>query len=142
MRPENIEFISLWKSSGWKKAETARRLDLDRSSVGKFISNQIAPSSQTLKLFKLILASEVPGALTGAAQLREGEYAQSEWEKELCDELRGLSHEDRGRVLNAVKAFASGLPKRETASSSVALNVKQAADLLNYKLRRRKSSGS
>jgi len=124
VRQENQEFTSLWESSGWSKAETARKLDLDRSSIGKFITGQIAPSSQTLKLFKLILADEVPGALTGATQLQENEMGLSEWEAELLGELRLLHTEDRQRVLNAVKAFVAGLPKREpmkypTPASSV-----------------------
>ena len=55
----------------------------------------------------------MPGALAGAVQLREkNELEQSEWERKLFDELRGLHAEDRERVLNAVKAFVVGLPKR------------------------------
>jgi len=73
---------------------------------------------------ELILADEVPGALTGATQLQENEMGLSEWEAELLGELRLLHTEDRQRVLNAVKAFVAGLPKREpmkypTPASSV-----------------------
>ena len=113
MKAENVEFIALWKATNWSQAETARRLDLSRSAVGKFIKGVVTPSAQTLKYFKMILVTDMPGALTGAsAALNEGEMAMSDWEKKLFAELRGLHAHDRERVLNAIKAFVAGLPKR------------------------------
>ena len=109
------EFKSLWHASGWKShAEAGRKLELSRSVIGKFLSGETRPSAGTLKLFKLILFTEKPEALTAAAVLHGSEHLKlSEWERQLIAELRGLSEEDRERVLNAVKAFVAGLPKKE-----------------------------
>ncbi len=112
MTTEQQEFIALWKASGWTKAEAARQLDLSRSAVGRFVEGKISPSIQTLKLFKLILAAEKPGALTGAV-LHE-EYEQTEWEKKILRALRPLHREDRDRVLRTITAMIEGLPQRPT----------------------------
>ncbi|HXE41395.1 MAG TPA: helix-turn-helix transcriptional regulator, partial [Candidatus Baltobacteraceae bacterium] len=133
MKPENLEFIRLFNASGWSQAEVARKLELDRSSPGKFLKGKAMPSTQTLKLFKLILADENPSALTGALESREGaggEYTRSEDERILFEELRSLKNpEDVKRIVNAMRAMAVGLPKRDQISSGRALARKHIGEI-------------
>lgn len=139
MRTENAEFISLWEASGWTKAETARRLDLSRSAIGKFVEGTTMPSVQTLRLFKFVLASERPGALTGT--LKGAGMELADWERKLFDELRGLAAEDRERVLNAVKAFAAGLPRNPAAAPAERSKVDAGAARLLKQAAKGVSSG-
>ena len=114
MRPENIEFIALYEAAGWSKAETAKKLgDMDRSSIYKFLSGEVAPSAQTLKLFKLILANEKPGALSPAAFK---ETASADWEEKIINDLRDLHVNDREAVLKVMRTMISTLPAREPIS--------------------------
>lgn len=109
--PETKEFLSLWDASKWKnQAEAGRKLELTRSAIGKILKGKSRPSSGTLKLFKLVLLMEQPGALTGSV-LREAEMEVSEWERDLLREIRDLGADDRSRILNAVRAMVAGLPK-------------------------------
>ncbi len=116
MGPENEEFKTLWDASGWQShAEAARKLELSRSVVGRFLTGEVKPSASTLKLFKLILLNENPAALTGASLREEDTLELSEWEREVFRRLRALSVQDRETVLNAINAFVAGLPARPPA---------------------------
>lgn len=114
MSPENVEFIALVKAAGWSPAEAARRLDLTRSATSRYMQGEIKPSAPVLKLLKLIIANEQPGALTSASQLNE--EALAKWEREVVEDLRWLHVEDRERVINVMRVVIRGLPKREAVS--------------------------
>lgn len=105
MKAENEEFKALITAAGWTPAEAARRLDLGRSSTSRFLSGEITPSPPVMKLLKLMLAAEQPGALAAP------EPVAASWERELVEDLRRLRPEDRARVLNAVRAMVAGLPR-------------------------------
>jgi transcriptional regulator with XRE-family HTH domain len=109
MKPENKQFIALVNAAGWTPAEAARRLDLGRSSTSRFMSGEITPSPPVLKLLKLILATEMPGALTAAHALHE--ESLTPWEREIIEELRPLRLEDRNRVIDVMRTMIKGLPK-------------------------------
>jgi len=58
------EFVELFRASGWKMAEVARRLHMTRGGIGGIVTGRTVPSPSTVKLFKLVLATEKPDALT------------------------------------------------------------------------------
>jgi transcriptional regulator with XRE-family HTH domain len=110
VRPENIEFIALFEASGWKAIHAAQRLRVTRATLSRYLSGDIAPSAPVIELFKLILLTEKPGALTVAAEAHETKLET--WERKAIEDLRWLHIEDRERVLNAMRAFIAGLPRR------------------------------
>lgn len=66
MRPENAEFNALLESSGWNQVEVARRLHRTQAVISRW-KNDVDPADRTaIELFKLILASENPAALSPA----------------------------------------------------------------------------
>lgn len=70
MRPESLEFFALIEAAGWNQAEAARRLELNPGTISQY-KGEVAPSVQTLKLLKMILANERPEALSSSYQLHD-----------------------------------------------------------------------
>jgi transcriptional regulator with XRE-family HTH domain len=94
MRKENAEFRALFESSGWSQAETARRLELDRATVSRYLDDdqdkQIPPSAPVIKLFRFILASEKAGTGDVPLEVKEGpiERMSADGAHEKLSELR------------------------------------------------------
>lgn len=116
MRQENIDFIALFEASGWSQAEASRQLDTSPPNISRYLSGAMPPHKTLLKLFKVLLANQKPGALAAAPSLKED--GLSEWERKVLDDLRWLHKEDRERVLKAMRAYMDGLPRREPLSYS------------------------
>src|SRR5882762_6848394 len=89
--PLKKEFIELFQSSGWTQAEVARQLELTRGGVNGIITGRTVPSQATVKLFKLILLSEKPEAVSAAARPTSLQYAEEYWLRELIEEMRRVS---------------------------------------------------
>jgi hypothetical protein len=109
--PLKKEFIELFQSSGWTQAEVARQLELTRGGVNGIITGCTVPSQATVKLFKLILLSEKPEAVSAAARPTSLQYAEEYWLRELIEEMRRVSPAHRPRLVSALKAVASSFPK-------------------------------
>lgn len=117
VRQENIDFIALFEASQWSQAECARRLKTTPATISRYLTQepekQIMPSPGTIELFKFILASERPGALTAASATGTArEESLADWERKVVEDLRWLHKDDRRRVLVAIKAIVEALPKR------------------------------
>jgi hypothetical protein len=111
MSPENLDFIALFKASGWSQAEAARELETTGATISRCLSGDQVPSRPLTRLFKEILVSRNPGALRAAGQASEA--ALADWERRVIDDLRHLHEEDRERVLTAMRAITKALPRRE-----------------------------
>src|SRR5437764_13403215 len=86
--PLKKEFLQLFESSGWTQAEVARQLELTRGGVNGIITGRTVPSHATVKLFKLILLSRQPEAISAAARPASVQNAEESWLRELMDEMR------------------------------------------------------
>ncbi len=113
MHPANREFLGLMKAAGWSQAETARKLALTRGGVNGIVKGRTKPSQGTLKLFKLILASEQPEAVSASdLQFKERSSPVESWAEDLIDNLRELSEEDREKMLSAFQYMLATIPAR------------------------------
>lgn len=112
MRPENQEFIALFEASGWNQTQAAKRLYLEAPTISRYLNpdpkKSIAPAKGTIEHFKMILASEKPGALSA---IRPETLAN--WERKVLDDLRALHECDRKAVLAVVHTMVHRMPKRE-----------------------------
>ena len=126
MRQENIDFIALYEASGWSEAEAARHLETTRASVNRWLTGELTPKKGWIKLFKLILAEQNPGALTAASRIPE-EDRLAEWERKILEDLRWLQDEDRQRVLKAMKALMDGLPRKAPVRNMTSSKTHQVA---------------
>src|SRR5258708_7191509 len=81
--PLKKEFLELFESSGWTQAEVARQLELTRGGVNGIITGRTVLSNATVKLFKLILLSQQPEAISAAARPASVQYAEESWLREL-----------------------------------------------------------
>lgn len=112
--PENPlkqEFLELFQSSGWTQAEVARQLELTRGGVNGIITGRTVPSNATVKLFKLILLSQQPEAMSAAARPASVQYAEEAWVRELMEEMRRVAPAHRPRLVTALKGVAVAFPK-------------------------------
>ncbi len=113
MYPANREFVGLMNAAGWSQAETARKLALTRGGVNGIVKGRTKPSEGTLKLFKLILASEQPEAVSASdLQFKERYSPVESWAEDLIGSLRELSEEDREKMLTAFQAMLGTIPER------------------------------
>ncbi len=62
MDPLSKEFLALLQTSGWTKAEAARRLEVTPSLISQYANGVTRPSPQMVRLFKLVLVSDRPAA--------------------------------------------------------------------------------
>jgi len=108
--PLKTEFLELFKASGWTQAEVARQLELTRGGVNGIITGRTVPSHATLKLFKLILLSQKPEAVS-AARPASVQQAEEYWLRELLEEVRRVTPAHRERLINALKGVAAAFPK-------------------------------
>jgi transcriptional regulator with XRE-family HTH domain len=113
--PLKAEFLQLFEASGWTQAEVARQLELTRGGVNGIITGGTVPSNATLKLFKLILLSEKPEAVT-AARPASVQHAEESWLRELLEQMRRVAPGHRERLINALKAVAVAFPKNPRAT--------------------------
>lgn len=113
-RPENPlkeEFLGLFESSGWTQAEVARQLELTRGGVNGIITGRTVPSHATVKLFKLILLSQQPEAISAAARPASVQHAEESWVRDLLEQMRRVAPAQRTRLISALKAVAAAFPK-------------------------------
>src|SRR5258706_6867330 len=109
--PLKKELIELFQSCRWTQAEVARQLELTRGGVNGIVTGRTVPSQATVKLFKLILLSEKPEAVSAAAKPASLQYAEEYWVRELTEEMRRVAPAHRSRLVSALKAVASSFPK-------------------------------
>lgn len=126
MTREIEEFQALFKSSGWSPADTARRLETTPASISRYLAGTLSPKRSVIALFKLILATEQPGALVASNALNE--ETLSDWERHAIEDLRWLHKEDRQRALKVLRAFVEGLPRREAKLQGVSSKIREVAD--------------
>ena len=107
MNQENLEFIALFKASGWSQPEAAKRLWKNRATINRYLNGKIVPEKTVLALMKSILSEEHPEKLTALK-----ETSRSDWEDKLLRDLRPLHKDDRERVLKTIQAMIHGLPVR------------------------------
>jgi transcriptional regulator with XRE-family HTH domain len=108
--PLKLEFLQLFKASGWTQAEVARQLELTRGGVNGIITGRTVPSHATLKLFKLILLAEKPEAIR-AARPASVQQAEESWLRELLEQVRRVAPAHRERLISALKTVAGAFPK-------------------------------
>jgi transcriptional regulator with XRE-family HTH domain len=123
VRKENLEFIAMMEASGMKAADLARRLELTPGAISQYKSGTTTPSAQVLSLFKIILMSEQPGALSA---LKEETLAH--WERKILDDLRWLHQADRENVLAMLRTLIDRLPKRAPVSYKIKPPEKKCKD--------------
>ncbi|MBU6409081.1 MAG: helix-turn-helix transcriptional regulator [Verrucomicrobia bacterium] len=103
-----VEFNALMKEAGWTNAEAARRLDLNRASVGKFVRGLTPPSPRTVRLFRLILADRKNAGGTEYGR----EFGVAPWQRRILAAMEGLDYSDRDRIVHAIETMAEGFPRR------------------------------
>jgi len=115
MDPLKQEFVDLMNVMGWTQAETARQLAMTSGAVNQLVNPNLTvrPSSTTLRLFKLIVATQRPEAINAKTlELKEnpGAYLSAP-ERKLVEALRQIQPPELQRayavlhhVLSAFKA--------------------------------------
>lgn len=93
--------MRLLEVSGWSQAEAARRLYLAPSNISQYKNNDNRPSRQVLELFKVLLASEKPQALS-AMVLRDEPIAAGD-ETELWKRRAKTAESELHRLRNGLR---------------------------------------
>jgi transcriptional regulator with XRE-family HTH domain len=99
------EFRELLQASGWSQAEAARQLAMTPSALSQIVrqNSNVRPSPVTLRLFKLLLWREKPGA---ARRMRRERKLQPErWEQDLIRALRQIPPAARRPILSVLNAM-------------------------------------
>ncbi|MGA3180410.1 MAG: hypothetical protein ABSF38_08725 [Verrucomicrobiota bacterium] len=120
MDPLKQEFVNLMNVMGWTQAETARQLCMTSGAVNQLVNPNLTvkPSTTTLALFKLLVATQRPDAMNAKTmQLKENPGAHmSAAERKLVEALRQVSAAELPRAYAAlhglIKGFAAPLRVR------------------------------
>lgn len=112
MSPLKREFIQLFEASGYSQADVGRLLELTRSAVNQIITGDNIPSPATVKLFKLILASEKPEVLKAKDRHMLSEEPARLNLDELGTDLLMLPAEQREAMIRALRQVVqASLPR-------------------------------
>jgi hypothetical protein len=120
MDPLKQEFINLMNVMGWTQAETARQLCMTSGAVNQLVNPNLTvkPSTTTLALFKLLVATQRPDAINAKThQLKENPGAyMSAAEKKLVEALREVPDSELPRAYatlhGVIRGFAAPLRVR------------------------------
>lgn len=83
-------------AAGWSQAESSRRLELTTGAISQLYNGLIRPSRQTIKLMKLMIASENPEAITAEekSSLETPNALRSPVDTS-CDQLKFIHRHDK-----------------------------------------------
>lgn len=140
MRPESAEFFALIEAAGWNQAEAARRLELNPGTISQY-KGDVAPSTQTLKLLKMILANENPEVLSaGDTSLLHDRPAESDaalWRRRAKDAETKIAF-----LRDGLRHLLDKSGPHASNSSSEKGSVSKIGDIIVEELQARKRSGS
>jgi plasmid maintenance system antidote protein VapI len=110
--PLKQEFLDLMKVIGWTQAEAARQLAMTSGAVNQLVNpnSPVRPSQTTLRLFKLIVASQRPEAINAKTlELKaDPEAALSLPERKLIEALRKIPAAEVPRAYAVVHGVING----------------------------------
>jgi plasmid maintenance system antidote protein VapI len=115
MDPLKQEFVDLMNVIGWTQAETARQLCMTSGAVNQLVNPNlpVRPSTTTLRLFKLLVASQRPEAMNAKTLELKANATNSfsAAERKLIEALRKLPPSELPRaygvVHHVISAFAA-----------------------------------
>jgi len=112
MDPLKQEFVDLMNVMGWTQAETARQLCMTSGAVNQLVNPTLTvkPSSTTLRLFKVLVATQRPEAMnTKTLELKESPAAfVSAPERKLVEAVRRIPDGDLPRAYAALHGLIAG----------------------------------
>ena len=120
MRPENTEFLALFKLSGWTQVQAAKRFHCSQAVISRWLNNVDPADKKAIDLFKFILSHEQPDKLSPFTLKEEG---LAHWEKKILDDLRWLHQADRENVLAMLRTLIDRLPKREPVNYKIPIRA-------------------
>ena len=110
--PLKQEFLDLMKVIGWTQAEAARQLAMTSGAVNQLVNpnSPVRPSQTTLRLFKLIVASQRPEAINAKTLELKADpgAALSLPERRLIEALRKIPNSDLPRAYHVLHGVISG----------------------------------
>jgi hypothetical protein len=112
MDPLKKEFLDLMHVMGWTQAETARQLCMTSGAVNQLVNPTlpVRPSSTTLRLFKLLVATQRPEAMdTKTLELKESpaDYMSAS-ERKLVEALRRIPAAELPRAYAVLHGLIAG----------------------------------
>jgi len=120
MDADKAEFKRLVELMGWSQTETARRLAKSPSAVNHLLNpdHPNRPAASTLRLLKLVIATERPDFFKrGLLDLKDGAANSPEPSKlsakefRLIEQLRSVSPDDQKKIYAVVTAMVSNSAK-------------------------------
>jgi hypothetical protein len=112
MDPLKQEFVDLMNVMGWTQAETARQLCMTSGAVNQLVNPTLTvkPSSTTLRLFKVLVATQRPEAINPKTlELKESPAAYvSAPERKLVEAVRRIPETETARAYAALHGLIAG----------------------------------
>jgi plasmid maintenance system antidote protein VapI len=110
--PLKQEFLDLMKVIGWTQAEAARQLAMTSGAVNQLVNpnSPVRPSQTTLRLFKLIVASQRPETMNVKTLELKADpgAALSLPERRLIEALRKIPNNDLPRAYHVLHGVIGG----------------------------------